>query len=263
MIARTSLNEVARSKTEFIYFEDRTSDHPFVERVWRCHSERADSFLSVAANNFEMAITRLGGKTSITLRGPETRGASMDCPAEGEWIGIRFKPGTFMPRFLPGFLRDHNDVTLPAATGRSFWLNGSALEYPTMENAETFVKRIAKSGVLRRDPVVEDTLSRRNAGLSLRSAQRRFLTFTGLTYATFRQIEKARSATVLLREGVSILDVVSLSGYFDQAHLTRSLRRFIGETPARIMQGGRQLSFLYKTDSVAESIFPSDRPLSE
>jgi len=36
MIVRTSLHEVARNKIEFIHFEDRASDHPFVEKVWRC-----------------------------------------------------------------------------------------------------------------------------------------------------------------------------------------------------------------------------------
>jgi AraC-like DNA-binding protein len=228
--------------------EDRDSDHPFVEKIWRCHNDRADTFLSIAANSFEMVVTRLGGRSFLTLRGPETAATLVDCPADGQWIGIRFKPGTFMPRFLPGSLRDHNDVTLPPATGQSFWLNGSALEYPSFDNAESLVKRLAKSGMLSRNPIAEDTLLRRARELSLRSAQRHFLRSTGVTYATFRQIERARYATILLREGVPILDVVSRLGYFDQAHLTRSLRRFIGEAPAKIMQRQRQLSFLYKTE---------------
>jgi len=254
MREQPTLHEMIRNSSEFIHFEDRASDHPFVEKVWRCHSERADTFLSVAANSFEMAITRLGGKSFLTLRGPETAATTMDCPAEGEWVAIRFKAGTFMPRFLPGVLRDHKDVTLPPATGHSFWLNASALEYPTFDNAETFVKRLAKSGILTRDAIVEDTLLRSPQNLSLRSAQRHFLRSTGVTYATFRQIERARCATMLLREGVSILDVVSHLGYFDQAHLTRSLKRFIGETPAEIKKGQKQLSFLYKTHSLAEAI---------
>ena len=254
MTTQASLNETMQRKSEFIHFEDRASDHPFVDKVWRCRSERAGSFLSVAANNFEMAITRLGGKSFLTLRGPETTATTLDCPAEGEWIGIRFKVGTFMPRFLPGSLRDHKDVTLPPATGHSFWLNGSALEYPGFDDAETFVRRLAKSGILSRDPTVDDTLLRRPGELSLRSSQRHFLRSTGVTYATFRQIERARYATSLLREGVSILDVVCSVGYFDQAHLTRSLGRFIGETPARIIQRQKQLSFLYKTSWSAEVI---------
>jgi AraC-like DNA-binding protein len=70
----------------------------------------------------------------------------------------------------------------------------------------------------------------------------------------FRQIERARYATNLLREGVSILDVVHRAGYFDQAHLTRSLKRFIGETPTEVIQRQKQLSFLYKTSSSAKAI---------
>lgn len=245
----------AQLKSEFIHFEDRTSDHPFIEKVWRCHSDRGDAFLSVAANSFEMVVTHLGGKRILTLRGPETKATSMECPGEGEWVAIRFRAGIFMPRFLPGSLRDHNDVNLAPATGRSFWLNGSALDYPSFDNAETFVKRLVKCGVLMRDSVVEDALLRRPAGLSLRSAQRHFLRSTGVSYATFRQIERARLAAILLRDGTAILDVVSRLGYFDQAHLTRSFKRFIGETPARVLQAQKQLSFLYKTDSSTQDTF--------
>jgi len=50
-----------------------------------------------------------------------------------------------------------------------------------------------------------------------------------------------------LRDGMSIADVVHLAGYFDQPHLTRSLKYLIGQTPAEIAQQTRQLSLLYKT----------------
>jgi methylphosphotriester-DNA--protein-cysteine methyltransferase len=68
-----------------------------------------------------------------------------------------------------------------------------------------------------------------------------------LTHGLFRQIERARYATNLLRDGASILDAVHEAGYFDQAHLTRSLNVFIGETPTNVMRHDTQLSFLYKT----------------
>jgi hypothetical protein len=83
-----------------------------------------------AAIALAMAVTRHRGKTFLTLRGPETKATSLDCPADGEWLGIRFKLGTFMPQLLPGALRDRRDVTLPEAASRSFWLNGSAWQYP-------------------------------------------------------------------------------------------------------------------------------------
>src|SRR5499427_9532696 len=104
----------------FLVFDDRPSDSPFVERVWRCHSERAGRFLSIASSHWEMVVTRHKGKITLTVRGPETKATAIDCPAEGEWLGIRFRLGTFMPGMLPGRLCDHKDVTLPDISGRSF-----------------------------------------------------------------------------------------------------------------------------------------------
>jgi methylphosphotriester-DNA--protein-cysteine methyltransferase len=68
-----------------------------------------------------------------------------------------------------------------------------------------------------------------------------------MTQSLVRQIDRARHATQLLREGHPIADVVAQAGYFDQAHLTHSLRRLIGLTPAMVAGGEQQLSFLYKT----------------
>jgi methylphosphotriester-DNA--protein-cysteine methyltransferase len=84
---------------------------------------------------------------------------------------------------------------------------------------------------------------------SLRSIQRHFIHATGLTHSMIRQIERARHATHLLKQGVSILDTVYEAGYYDQAHLTRSLKYLIGQTSAQIVRAKEQLSFLYKTSS--------------
>jgi AraC-like DNA-binding protein len=233
----------------FLIFDDRPSDSPFIERIWRCHSERAGTFLSVAATHWEMVVTRHKGKTTLTVRGPETKAATLDCPAEGEWLGIRFKLGTFMPRLPARNLLDHRDVTLPEATDRSFWLNASAWEYPDFENAEIFVKQLVHDGLIAVDVAVDTSLRGQRQELSIRSAQRHFLQATGMTQNTIRQIQRARHATNLLKQGVSILDTVYDTGYFDQAHLTRSLRYFIGQTPAQIIRADNQLSFLYKTGS--------------
>lgn len=231
----------------FLIFDDRPSDSPLVERIWRCHSERAGTFLSIAASHWEMVVTRHNGRTTLTVRGPETNAATLDCPAEGEWLGIRFKLGTFMPHLPARNLLDRRDVTLPEATGRSFWLNGSAWEYPDFENAENFVNRLVHDGLVAVDLPVKVALQGRRQKMSIRTAQRHFLQATGMTHSTIRQIERARQAANLLKQGVSILDTVPEAGYFDQAHLTRSLKYLIGQTPAQIVRGDKQLSYLYKT----------------
>jgi hypothetical protein len=232
----------------FIHFDaDRASDSPYVERVWCCHSDGGGPFLAVASSHWEIVVTKLAGETSVTLHGPETRPREVYCPADGEWIAIRFTAGSFMPSLPVGNLLDGRDVNLPGTWRGRFCLDGRNWEIPTFENAETFVARLARRGIIVRDAAVQATLAGDTQALTLRSAQRHFVHATGMTFTAHRQIERARRATCLLREGASPTDAAFEAGFFDQAHLTRSLRRLIGLTPARIARAERQLSFLYKT----------------
>jgi hypothetical protein len=217
-------------------FDTRSANSSFVEMVWQTHSERAGTFTSVAASNWEMVITTFGGKTAITARGPETKASQADFPADAEYFGITFKLGTFMPNLPIKTLLDRQDATLPEASSKSFWLCGSAWDLPTFENADVFVDRLIRQGILVRDPVVEAAILGHTPNMSIRSLQYRFLQATGLTHKTIQQIERARSAVSLLERGTPISDTAFELGYFDQAHLSNSLKRFMGSTPAQIAQ---------------------------
>jgi AraC-like DNA-binding protein len=231
--------------------QDRLSDSPFVERVWRTHSEHMVPFTSIASSNWEMVVSRLQGQTTLTIRGPESRPTAWICPAGGEWLGIRFKPGAFMPLWSPGTLVDRG-VTLPNAGRNSFWFNGAAWEFPRYENADTFVKHLVHDGLLVHDRVVDAAVRCDLGDVSPRTTRRHFIHATGLTPNASRQIERARFAAMLLHEGRSIADVVYEAGYFDQPHLTRALKRYIGDTPAQLAagKGSAPLSYLYKTPRI-------------
>src|SRR5439155_14909088 len=129
------------------------------------------------------------------------------------------------------------ELTLPRGIANSFRLDGSAWEVPSYDNADVFVKRLVGAGLLVSDPVARAAVKGRLTDLSERSVQRRVRQATGLTLTTIRQIERANMAVELLEEGASIVDVVACAGYSDQAHLTRSLKRFVGQTPAQIIRG--------------------------
>jgi len=232
----------------FIQFDaDRASNSPFVERVWRCHSESGGRFLAVASSHWEFVVSRVSGGTRFTLHGPETRPREVDCPPDGEWFAIRFRSGVYMPHLAVSKLVDGNDVDLPAAFRGRVRLGGSAFEIPNFDNAEDFVERLVRRDLLVRDAAVTAALSGDAQALHTRSLQRRFLHAAGMSHAALRQVERARRAAMLLREGMTPGDVALETGYFDQAHLTRSLHRLIGLTPAHIARGSRQLSYLYKT----------------
>ena len=228
--------------------DERPSDSPFVERIWRAGSEQGGPFLSIAMSHWEMVVTKLHGRTTVTVRGPETKATPLRCPASGAWLGIRFRLGTIMPDLPPRALVDAS-TDLPEMGRHAFWLQGSAWEVPDFDNAEVFVNRLVRDGLLVRVPVVDAVLHSELNERSLRTAQRHFVRTTGLTHGAVRRIERARHATTLLQQGVPILDTVHEAGYFDQPHLTRSLKHFIGQTPAQIMgrRMAEQLSLLYKT----------------
>ena len=214
---------------------ERPSDSPFVQAVWRNESERAESFISTAGTHWEMVWMRHRGQTTFTVRGPETRATPAELPAEAEWLGITFQLGTFLPDFPPGGLLDRQDVNLPAS-GKSFRLGGFTWEVPTYENADDFVSGLVRSELLVRDPLVEGALQESPLDLSPRALQYRFQRATGLRRKTVQQIQRAWQATTLLEQGCSILETTYQLGYFDQAHLTNSLRHYMGQTPAQISQ---------------------------
>jgi AraC-like DNA-binding protein len=232
-----------------LQFEERPSDSPLVERIWCSHSEAESEFVSIASINYGIVVTKSAGSTYITVRGPETAATPAYAPANAEWVGIVFKPGTFIPHLPATMVMDRQDANLPEAGSGSFWLNGSAWEYPDFENADTFVARLIREGLLVRETLVDAALQGQAIDLSLRSTQRRFVQSTGLSHSSLRQIERARQATLLLQQGSGILDVVDRLGYADQPHLTRALRHMIGQTPAQIVRASQPepLGYLYKS----------------
>ena len=214
---------------------DRPSDIPFVELVYHAQSEGGGSFVSTAANRWEMVVTKQKGKAVVTIRGPETIAKPAPVPEDAEFLGIIFKPGMFMPH-LPTVKLVDEEINLPETRSQHFWLHGATWEIPSFENAEIFVGKLVREEILVYEPVVEAVLANRPLDLSLRTVQRRFLQATGLTRGTFEQIERARQAVTVLEQGLSIADAVYQVGYADQPHLTRSLRRFFGQTPAQIVR---------------------------
>jgi hypothetical protein len=218
-------------------FQNRLSDSPLVDSIWYTSSEQDGTFTSSAAVTSGIVVWKYQGKTTLTIRGPETRATPAETAAGAEFFGINFKLGAFMPHLPPKTVMDRQDVHLPeASNSNTFYLHGSTWEIPTYENADTFISRLIRQGLLCYDPMVESVRQGRTPDLSLRMVQYRFSYATGLSHQTVQQIERAKRASSLLEQGTSILDTVDAAGYYDQAHLTRSLKRFLGRTPAQLLR---------------------------
>ena len=215
----------------------RPSDVSFVQAVYQARSIGGGSFVSTAASNWEMVITKQKEKITLSIRGPETKASPSPIPTDAEFLGIIFRHGMFMPS-LPGSKLVNEEIHLLGSSKNSFELFGGTWEFPNFENVDTFVNRLLHKELLSHDQVVDDVLRGKTQDLSLRSIQRRFLHVTGLTYKGIQQIERARQAVTLLQSGMPILETTYQTGYFDQAHLTRSLKLLYGQTPGEIIKPG-------------------------
>ncbi|GLQ53938.1 helix-turn-helix domain-containing protein [Devosia nitrariae] len=218
---------------KLFHIEERAADSPFVDKVWRARSVSSPAFISVAATHWQIVIWQQAGKTHVTLRGPETRATAVPIPVDAAFVGVWFKLGAFMPALPVSRLVDR-DLTVPASARGTFQLDGSDWEIPGYENVEVFLGRLARKKLIAFDPIVVEIMEERATDLSRRTRERRVRAATGLTLGTIRQINRAQRATALLDAGAPIADVVIEAGYADQAHLTRSLKRFMGQTPRRI-----------------------------
>lgn len=247
-MGKIAIFRYTQTVSDRLHIETRPADSSLADTIWRSESRAAGPFLSIATNRVELVVSRHEGRLYCTVRGPETHATVAHCPPEGEWVGIQFKLGVFLPHLPTSDLVD-GDIELPSACRRSFWLHGSAWEFPTFENAEVFVERLLRAEVLVREPVVEAAIQNEPTDVTQRTLERRFLRATGLTRSAAEQITRARHATNLLQQGTSIGDTVALAGYYDQPHLTKSLRRLIGRTPAQLLANNSPLPLSLLADT--------------
>jgi hypothetical protein len=201
----------------------------------------------MAEGSIELVVTRLPQLLAVMLRGPVSRGSFVECPPNGEWLAVRFRLGTYLRSIPTEALMDHRSIDLPVISPDRFWFCDQAFEIPSFDNAEQLVSALVAANLIARDSATDGALEGDVRWMSRRSVQRHFRRTTGMTFSGYCQIERARHAAALLLEGQSIVSAAFDAGYADQSHLTRSLKKLIGVTPAILATQRPQLSFSFKT----------------
>jgi AraC-like DNA-binding protein len=223
-----------------IISEARPSDSPYIELVMRGYTASDGATIRPAESHWHLVLRKLSGKTDLLVVGPWTSAGALSYTEGAELLWIKLKLGVFMPHLPTRNLLD-SETVLPGAACQSFWLGGSTWQFPAYDNVETFISRLAHKEVLARDPLVNVVMREQNQAPEMppRTLRHRFLRATGLSQRHIQQIERAQQAADLLRQGTAIADTIYQAGYFDQPHLTRSLKRWVGYTPAQILTSSR------------------------
>lgn len=218
-------------------FGTRESDSPWIDAVWTCTSEQVTEMTSVAGVRWGLVFWEQDGRAHTTVTGPETRTSTAPVPEGATFTGIDFAVGTSL-RAMPTPALVDTGVVLPDTTRRTFRLDGARWETPGPDDAEALVDRLVRSGIVVADPLVAEVLRGHRPDVSGRTVERRFRAATGLTRGAVRQIERARTAAGLLAAGDPAAAVVAKLDYFDEPHLARALRTYVGRTAGQLREGG-------------------------
>lgn len=217
-------------------FETRGSDSPWVDAVWTCTSEQVTTMTSVAGVRWGLVFWEQAGRMYTSITGPETRTGTAPVPEGATFTGIEFAVGTSL-RAVPTPTLVDGGIELPDTTRRTFRLDGARWETPGPDDAEALVDSLVRAGTVVRDPLVAELLRGHRPAVSGRTVERRFRAATGLTRGAIRQVERARTAAELLATGDPAADVVAKLDYFDEPHLARALRCYVGRTVRQLREG--------------------------
>nr|WP_062338841.1 helix-turn-helix domain-containing protein [Herbidospora sakaeratensis] len=217
-------------------FETRASDSPWVDSVWTCTSESVTEMTSVATACWGLVFYEREGTAYASVTGPETATGTAPVPEGAAFVGIEFAVGTSL-RVVPTPELVDGGLELADTTHRTFRLDGLRWETPGPDDAEALVERLVRAGAVVRDPLVAEVRRGALPDVSGRTVERRFRAATGFTQGAVRQIERVRTASMLLAAGTPVADVVGKLDYFDEPHLARALRRYVGRTVRQLREG--------------------------
>ena len=204
--------------------------------MWTCASDDVAAMTSVASETWGLVFWHEGGMPQAAIVGPETHTSVAPVPPEAHFVGIQFAVGTALRIATTTSLVD-SGIPLFDVRSRSFWFDGRRWQTPGADDAELLVDHFVRRGVLVRDPVVTAALRGDPSGLSPRTVERRFRAATGLTRGAVAQIERVRAAAQMLATGAAVHDVVDQFGYYDEPHLARLLRRYVGRSAQQLRTG--------------------------
>ena len=214
--------------------EERAADSPLVASIRRVRYRACTCETVLPDGSWDLLFMRhAGGPMVVVQTGQIVAPLQAEHQAGDEMLVVAFKPEVYLPR-LPGHKTFQQGVARPVEHDRSFWIDADRLEVPSFDNVEQLVAAMARKGLIERDPVVARALQGNSLRLDERSIQRHFAAVTGLSFKGFQQIARAREAADLLRSGRSLSQVAAELGFSDQSHMTHSLKRFLGQTPAQL-----------------------------
>lgn len=211
----------------------RSSPHPLVDTVWATQNISDGIYSATPDGSWDLIVLIMpDGVKRMMITGQATKPMDVLYQKDTRSVVISFARGAYIPAYA-GKLVDSFEM-LPNADTEHFMLCGKPFTFPSYDNAEELVEALVKTGLLLADPVIYTANESGSWAASKRSHQRHFAEHTGISEKAFEQIERAKSAVRQLQNGKTPREVAADTGYSDQPHLARSLKKIMGVKPSDV-----------------------------
>jgi AraC-like DNA-binding protein len=243
---------------------------PFVERYWSVRWDltgrppfRSEVLSHPSVNVSVEAGThpRFGVRLpAVLVHGVVTRRFTVDLVGAGRAVAMKFRPGGFTAftgtrparnsvsrlgselavnsrRLLHDVLAADDDEAAAGVLDRALVPLAPEPSEPYLHLQGLLDAMVRDRGLVRVDQVAE------LAALSVRSLQRLFTTYVGVTPKSVLARYRLQDAAAAIDSGVGDLAVLATElGWFDQAHFSRDFRAVVGTTPSAYLQRARSAS---------------------
>ena len=214
--------------------KSRTSSHPFIDTVWKSHNLTDGVYLATPDGSWDIIVGfDVNNRPSGIIAGQATKPMRVPYTAGTRSVVVSFAAGVFMPQLPASELLD-SVRPLNIIDDGHFELFGHIIPFPTFETAEEMVNEMVRLGILQHDDLVDSALRGTEKATSKRSSQRRFLKATGTTRKQLEQIERAKEAVRLLKQGKTPIEAAADAGYADQPHMAKSIKKIMHSKPSNV-----------------------------
>lgn len=164
------------------------------------------------------------GRTSWWLTDWVDTAYTVNGVAGQAWVGYRLKPGVHLKeQQLQNQIKRLGDM--PLDTDRR---NLLAEHASINDNSASALQALATESRV--------SAAARSLGISERTLHRTVLQQTAKPPSYWLQLARARRAARALRTPMPLADLAATYGYADQAHLSRSMRQWFGQSPEKMRQ---------------------------
>lgn len=204
-----------------------------IEAIWSARAEGHDASLVLPDGRSDLILRRSAdGAKMLRLTRPSSVAHHVPAPPGTNWVGYRLRPGA--ARRLWDRFGETEDVSgeglLLALPELRTSDHGRVLDRLAAPRPATLINALATIHSAFGDIRVSAIAS--ECGVTVRTLSRLFQDWVGMSPKSYAQIIRFRRALCLLGTE-SASDIAYLTGYADQAHMSRDFKARLGTKPSQ------------------------------